>query len=287
MDDPGPSQEEPLNAPGILALADSWAHMGMLRRLSSLTALLVYALTPVAVFVVLGVRLAGLVPFWLCGTMAALLFPVPGLLISFEEKSLLPHPGITWIFDYPRQALRLSLSTASSAFTISFGYYALLHWTATSLPLAVQAMIFCSFASLLPVFLLESGRRWALKFWARAEGPYAALGLLPGLIVTLTSLFSSFTYVLRSHHVIQLQVVSGTQPTVDNISMFYLWHFLNSVPLLDVTSTLRWTNPIEYQDVGTGALVLCYKAAVIVPITAMLVVFWRETTRKSTEGKTR
>ena len=47
---------------------------------------------------------------------------------------------------------------------------------------------------------------------------------------------------------------------------FYLWHVVESVPLLDVTGTLHWREPAYGLAHTPGGLVLAFKAVVILPL---------------------
>lgn len=56
---------------------------------------------------------------------------------------------------------------------------------------------------------------------------------------------------------------------------FFAWHALNSVPALEITGTMRWDEPLGYDDAGVGLLLLIFKVVVIAPIVAAFVSFWR------------
>jgi len=61
------------------------------------------------------------------------------------------------------------------------------------------------------------------------------------------------------------------RPTANDVIIFYLWYFLNAIPLLDITNAVHWVVPITYKGALTGVLLICYKALVIVPMIATLV----------------
>ena len=71
-------------------------------------------------------------------------------------------------------------------------------------------------------------------------------------------------------------------PLFNNIGLITIcrlhWQFCKSVPLLDITQTLRWKVPFIYPDAGTGSLVLLYKLAVILPIIGTFFAYWKEQT---------
>jgi hypothetical protein len=260
----------------------AWNKLGWTELPVVLAAALIYVLTPLVILVLFGIRIAGWMPFWIAGVIPLLLLtafffipdPEEVPLFSGENPSLLSRP---WLM------LRLSMLTAIVTLTVAFGSYALFHWTATSLPLALQYLIFgyCVLFILIfsVVMSVEGGQRWTMMTWTSGYGRYAPISVLASIIVLMTSFFASVTFVLHGHHLIQLHEISGAQPTVDTVSEFYLWHFLDSIPFLEVTKTIRWEPPISYQDTVTGVLVVCYKIAVIVPVISMFVFFWRNISR--------
>src|SRR3954469_17381351 len=70
---------------------------------------------------------------------------------------------------------------------------------------------------------------------------------------------------------------------------FYLWHVVESVPVLDVTGTLHWKEPAYGLAHTPGGLVLAFKAIVILPLLQAAVsgyklVVEHRTTQSSGEG---
>jgi hypothetical protein len=59
----------------------------------------------------------------------------------------------------------------------------------------------------------------------------------------------------------------GTSPV-------FAWHLADVIPLVDVTKTLKWNEPLQYNDARIGGLVLCYQLLVIVPLIAAFASFW-------------
>ena len=58
------------------------------------------------------------------------------------------------------------------------------------------------------------------------------------------------------------------------IASFYVWHLADAVPLVDVTRTLKWSEPLAYNDYRMGGLALCYQLLVILPLVAAFGSFW-------------
>ena len=53
---------------------------------------------------------------------------------------------------------------------------------------------------------------------------------------------------------------------VDKASEVYVWHLVDTVPLLDVTSNLHWKPAFEFDDRVGGLLLVAFKAFVIFPL---------------------
>ena len=91
-----------------------------------------------------------------------------------------------------------------------------------------------------------------------------------GLIAFLlsTSVFAVVTMVLRDAGLVQLSVpgCASCRPDVGDMLALFIWHFLDAIPLLNVTETLRWDVPLTYGGALMGWLVLAFKAAVIIPL---------------------
>jgi hypothetical protein len=102
-------------------------------------------------------------------------------------------------------------------------------------------------------------------------GPF---GVLAVMFAIMTSVFASFTLIAADKDLISLTARGADQPSFEEIAQLYVWQFCKSVPLLDVNETLRWTPPFIYTGTGTGALVLLYKIAVIIPVIGAFLAFW-------------
>jgi hypothetical protein len=106
-------------------------------------------------------------------------------------------------------------------------------------------------------------------------GPYAWLAVL---IAIMTSVFASVTLFAAEKDIISLTAAGADLPSFERIAQQYVWQFCKSVPLLDITQTLRWNVPFVYPDAGTGTLVLLYKLAVIIPLIGAFLDYWRQQT---------
>jgi hypothetical protein len=98
---------------------------------------------------------------------------------------------------------------------------------------------------------------------------------LVNLLVVAVGLFASATFVLVEHQAITvLNWESVENPATASVA-FYSWHFLDTVPLLDATSALRWSEPLAYRDPWLGVLLVLFKLVIIVPIVGAVRVAWK------------
>jgi hypothetical protein len=102
-----------------------------------------------------------------------------------------------------------------------------------------------------------------LRF-GRAE-PLAATLLVLGLAV---GTFAGLTTLLYEHGQLELhgRRVARDSTLLGVAADFYIWHLLDSIPLLDIPQTIRWAKPYEYSDSLSGWLLLAFKAFVILPL---------------------
>lgn len=110
---------------------------------------------------------------------------------------------------------------------------------------------------------------------ANVLGPFAWLAVL---IAITTSVFASVTLFAAEKDLISLTAAGADLPSFERIAQLYVWQFCKSVPLLDITETLRWDVPFVYPDAGTGTLVLLYKLAVIIPVIGAFLAYWKQQT---------
>ena len=61
---------------------------------------------------------------------------------------------------------------------------------------------------------------------------------------------------------------SSVPVSASALTDFYLWHFLNAVPVFKITETLKWSAPLQYESAGVGWILLLFKFTVIGPLIA-------------------
>ena len=90
--------------------------------------------------------------------------------------------------------------------------------------------------------------------------------------------FSSVTYVLASHGHLTLTSRTGQPVALASLLDFYVWHFLEAIPLLKVNQTLRWEEPWTYDSASVGWILLLFKLVVIVPVIGAFLGYWNRRT---------
>lgn len=227
-------------------------------------------LGPVAVLSVFGLVVAGLIPIWAAAVSVGPLFLMFFLLLFLSWESL-DEDSVT----FPPTAF---LGFAGGYVGASLGYYVLLRWIATSWPLLIQVPALAFVVLPIPFLALLLGRSrsraWVLRSWSEFVPVGPALGLAFG-VVLLTASFAAITFVFKHHDLVELSRGRPETPTVEEIATLYIWQFLQGIPLLDINDTLRWSQPLKYDDAQTGTLVLIYKLAVIVPVIGTFLTYWR------------
>ncbi len=65
-----------------------------------------------------------------------------------------------------------------------------------------------------------------------------------------------------------------------DIALLYLWEFLDAIPLAEVTDTLNWSQPLEYESPAVGAQILAFQIAIIAPIVVAVTEAWKSRTKR-------
>jgi len=96
--------------------------------------------------------------------------------------------------------------------------------------------------------------------------------------------FSTVSFIMVQHGLLTLTDVSGKGVTPGSISDFFLWHFLDAVPLVKVNETLNFKVPLTYETFSVGLILLVFKAVVIIPVIGAFT--WYGTREDSEKSKT-
>jgi hypothetical protein len=135
--------------------------------------------------------------------------------------------------------------------------------------------------SLLAVMgVLLSGGLWLLSSEKQREKFFGSIRKYFGgwapfiysftLLYIAVDFFSSVTYLLVKNDLLPW-TPANQEITSSQIGNFYLWHFVDAIPLLKVTSTLRWAEPLKYDNGAIGFLLLLFKIVVISPVIASFI----------------
>ncbi len=69
--------------------------------------------------------------------------------------------------------------------------------------------------------------------------------------------------------------IATSELSVDRFMEFFIWHFLDAVPLLKINQTLRWQMQLSYTSAAAGLMVLLFKITVIIPVISAFRAHWK------------
>ena len=144
-----------------------------------------------------------------------------------------------------------------------------LEWSQNHLPLALHLIVIGLWASIVLVWVRLISGEFGKSMFIQS---YVSGILWPPFFYSLSllfmamALFASLSVILQRYGYVKFEppLPNELSPAVD----FYMWQFLDSVPGLGIPQTLRWTQPYQYSDHLSGALLLLFRVAVIVPVIA-------------------
>lgn len=137
-------------------------------------------------------------------------------------------------------------------------------WLQTAL-LVLWGLLLCS------AVVLISTEEWRTRLFTRLQrvGAFTPWTYSFGVLALGIYFFGTVTLLLMRAGAI---VLEGSPERVFD---FYLWHFLDAVPLLHINETLLWNQPMIYRQTGVGWLLLTFKAAIILPVIATFGGYWQ------------
>ena len=134
----------------------------------------------------------------------------------------------------------------------------------------VAALIFA-----MSLIMTEKSRwKWRdkIRLWL---GPRGGIVFPLLILVAAVSVFATFTMFLYSHEWISLTDPTGKEVTSYALMDFYMWHFFELIPFLDINHLIRWDEQILYSQSRVGFLVLLFQGFVVIPSTAAMRFFWK------------
>lgn len=165
------------------------------------------------------------------------------------------------------------------------------HWFATrvveGLPGFLQAIFLLFWGCCLAAGLAVIGRAGSREaFFTRLQtfGPLAPLLFSFNILVISILFFATASHLLVDRELLEFIPKGERLPSNAALADFYLWHFMKSIPLLDVNETLRWEAPFDYETPAIGWILLLFKAAVIVPVVSAFRGYWKHRKERATDG---
>jgi hypothetical protein len=208
---------------------------------------------------------------WLWRTKGPLGFLFPAVLFGLGVLSA-KYPRIERTIDalfsgYFKVTIWMMIALAPAALTMG---------VATGIQrsgvLWLQVPAFVAWGALLGLsiwFLTTDARRARLFDSLRHVGGLAPLAYSFNVLVAAIAFFGSLTTVLLANGYIAMD--GDPRRAMD----FYLWHFLDAIPVLKINETLLWASPpITYHQARVGVLLLIFKIAVIGPVIAAFTGYW-------------
>jgi hypothetical protein len=107
------------------------------------------------------------------------------------------------------------------------------------------------------------------------------LMIIVGLVFLGVTCFGAFTSALVRNYSISFLPLSAN-PGLSELMDYYLWHFLQLIPQIKVTETIRWDVPFTYSDKGVGWILLLFKALMAYIVIARFYTWnkWRKERHK-------
>ena len=144
-----------------------------------------------------------------------------------------------------------------------------LEWSQHYLPLGLHLLVIAFWASVVLIWVRiisgEFGKEMFIESYVNGIlWPPFVYSI--SLLVMASSVFASISVTLQRYGYATFKppLPNELSPVVD----FYMWHFVNLIPGLGIPETLRWTQPYQYSDHLSGAVLLIFKIAVILPVIA-------------------
>lgn len=134
--------------------------------------------------------------------------------------------------------------------------------------------------ALILIFTKSGRKRMFEKL--REIGSFAPVVYSLNVLMIAVMYFSTVTYIFVNNGRLSLIVPPEREHWLADpmflygaLQDFFVWHFLDDIPLLQVNQTLRWKEPLTYSSPAVGIILLMFKITVIVPVTAAFVAYWK------------
>jgi len=94
------------------------------------------------------------------------------------------------------------------------------------------------------------------------------------LLMISVQFFATWTFLLHQYGRVTLLPGSAAIVSAESFGDFFVWHFLNAVPVLKITDTILWNEPLLYSQASVGWMLLAFKVSVIMPVLAAFTWSW-------------
>lgn len=165
---------------------------------------------------------------------------------------------------------------------MSLGPLIIFNWLSqyvlSNLPFSYQLIVFAVWGVLLvwALMLIFTDSKRELFFGKLQKlGSFTPIAYAFNLLMIAVTFFSSVTYVLVRQGLISLNIAANIDVSHGAIMNFYLWHFLDAIPFLEVNKTLHWDEPLTYKSSWIGFALLVFKLLVILPVIAAFAWYWK------------
>jgi hypothetical protein len=108
------------------------------------------------------------------------------------------------------------------------------------------------------------------------------------ILVTAARALASFTFILYDNGLVELKSnIAGQAVTEGHLWDFFMWHFLDVVPLLSIPEVMRLREPVTYSGTWVGLLVLSFQALavlILIPTVGWFIRYRRAQQKPGTGG---
>ncbi|MFZ0062712.1 MAG: hypothetical protein WAL47_11805 [Pyrinomonadaceae bacterium] len=139
----------------------------------------------------------------------------------------------------------------------------------------ILAIYIIVLAGLLWAIGTEENRVKHRKFVLVWFGIYGMLVLPCFLLVTTGAVLASITFRLYNNGSIALETCTGRIVTEAGLLDFFMWHFVNIIPTLQITKLWRWGEPYCYSQSRVGLLIFIFQLLVVIPSFNTIRFYWK------------
>jgi len=149
--------------------------------------------------------------------------------------------------------------------------------TTISLQFWVLLIYFALIVLFVRDFISEDRLRRMMRIdYKHILGPYYSLTFPILFIAFSLPYFSGLSCTLKTINLIRtVPNFTVNDNCVGRFGLFYIWHILDSIPLLKIPQTILWSVPHEYHDSLSGLILLIFKVIIVFPVIKAYLV-WRK-----------